>query len=430
MCEITMDENNKTIEVNDSIELTDTTTGLTDEQIDKIAEEAAETRPPIDMEEIRESVEVNEDAELEAVEAYIGPNGVGIAVPADNFNTVDILGDEEINDNTIENMSTTAGKEFDLTEEEIAQFYQLMQYARSDPKKIRYDLCPKKFKDMIDNIMASSNIPRQNVNAVTREFIGYLFNEYRTDEAFTDLEKSLKEALNIPNISDMQSEYTQEVFDVELPKVVESLKETDPAKAELLLRLQELYHLGLDFSLAKETYEKDARLRKAIRRNDLEYKRTIEEFNLKNEKSNFMMPDAFQLEGALHSVLMEEPHKFTRVNLIPSEDEMLAIPPSDKVYEMATKIIDMNITDTDIQKFIILILRSCINMDPTSLEDATYMFYLVRDLIVLTNSGGGKTDFSLELINNVCSTIAFIRSKEEEFYASNMDKPKPRKKRD
>jgi hypothetical protein len=56
------------------------------------------------------------------------------------------------------------------------------------------------------------------------------------------------------------------------------------------------------------------------------------------------------------------------------------------------------------------------------------MYYLVRNIIALKHTKEAKTDFAVELINNICDTIVFIRDKEDEFNASNMHKSKSSKK--
>ena len=50
----------------------------------------------------------------------------------------------------------------------------------------------------------------------------------------------------------------------------------------------------------------------------------------------------------------------------------------------------------------------------------------MKNIIVLKHSNEAKTEFAAELISNICDTITFIRDKEAEFNAANMDKSKSR----
>ena len=67
-------------------------------------------------------------------------------------------------------------------------------------------------------------------------------------------------------------------------------------------------------------------------------------------------------------------------------------------------------------------------MDPCDLIDATFMYYLMRNIIMLKHGNESKTEFAAELINNICGVITFIRDKEAEFNESNMDKSKHAKR--
>ena len=82
----------------------------------------------------------------------------------------------------------------------------------------------------------------------------------------------------------------------------------------------------------------------------------------------------------------------------------------------------------DIYKFAILLCKHCENLDPTNVVDASYMYYLVRNIIALKYTNETKTDFSAQLINNICNVIVFIRVKESEFNESNLVKSKSSKK--
>lgn len=67
-------------------------------------------------------------------------------------------------------------------------------------------------------------------------------------------------------------------------------------------------------------------------------------------------------------------------------------------------------------------------MDPCDVIDAAYMYYMMRNIIILRHTQETKTAFAVELINNICDLITFIRDKESDFNESNLDKSKRIKK--
>ena len=110
---------------------------------------------------------------------------------------------------------------------------------------------------------------------------------------------------------------------------------------------------------------------------------------------------------------------------------VLIINPLSNVTENDTlkkRLIDMKITDIDIKKFCVLITKTCEGKDSTNVMDAAYMYYLLRNIITLKLTHEAKTDFAVELINNICDVITFIRNKEADLNATNLDKPKSAKK--
>ena len=92
------------------------------------------------------------------------------------------------------------------------------------------------------------------------------------------------------------------------------------------------------------------------------------------------------------------------------------------------KLLDLDVSMQDIYQFCILICESCRNMNPDDVIDASYMYYMIKNIIVLRHTQEAKTDFAIELISNICDTIVFIRNKEDEFNES-VDKSKSGKKR-
>ena len=89
----------------------------------------------------------------------------------------------------------------------------------------------------------------------------------------------------------------------------------------------------------------------------------------------------------------------------------------------------MKVTEKDLNKFAILFCRSCMNLNPSELLDAAYMYYALKNITMLNLTNETKTDFAVELINNICDIIEFVRAKEEEFDASSAAESNKRKRK-
>ena len=97
---------------------------------------------------------------------------------------------------------------------------------------------------------------------------------------------------------------------------------------------------------------------------------------------------------------------------------------------------DNDITTAEVDKFLVLIFKSCDNLKKDELVDAAYIYYLLKNVSMLSyiNENSTKTadTFSAELISNIKTLIYYIRAKEAAFYANNQPaerKPKRSKRK-
>lgn len=425
-------------------------TNLTDTQIDEIVKSAENSAAEfvengaIDMREIKDSVSVNVNADLIPAEAIIGDSGLVEASTGKDsadydelddidkiFASYDPLTDDDANlfniengydltkdERVIDNAVNSAKESFSLDDEAALQLMTVLANMRKDKNYPVFKNLPKELQDTVRRLAMESGMDPRNLNEVSRMLMNEFLNQAGVDQSLIDLEKALNEALKIPSVMDMYSEHIRYIMEEKIPEVVEEIKDTDPDKADLLNEVKKNFRYSYDFSFARSCYLADSKLRKAIRRNGVEFKRSVDLFNYQNEKSNFKMNDATHVPVVLTELFISGPYRDAGVYLEAGEP----------VPEDIQKWIDMNITVTDIEKFCILIFRSCRSFDPTEVTGASYMYYLVRNIIALRHTNEAKTDFAAELINNICNTITFIRDKESEFNASNMDKPKSAKK--
>ena len=412
---------------------------LTDEELDKVVEAATESRVNNPTDNV--DVSVNEDAELEEVDiqvpithstadmiAAMSPEKDEIDEIAEIYEKqmdnakVTPLSDEEIENlekKSNELAAKAAKNNFDLNEDEAMAVLDAINALRKDPKASVYKLLPPSIKNIVHDLAFKNNIPFSGYNMIARELLNEFMSDASVDAAFVDLEEALDEALKIPSIVDLYTEHTMSVMNENIPKIIEEIKDTEPEKAEKLAKVRESFQKAYTFAFAKEEYENKGIVRKAVRKYERELTTCLENYNFRNSKNNFKMNDATELPLVLAQILIEEPELVVTSY---TED-------GKEIPERFKKVYDMNITDVDIAKFCIAICKPCDTLDPHNIIDASYMYYLVKNIITLKHTKEAKTEFAAELINNICEFIAFIRTKEAEFYAANNNESKQTKKR-
>lgn len=395
---------------------------LTDNQLNEILETAGEARKnseAIDMQDVKNSVDVDIEAELdkEIIEGKIDDSTDLVSATVEKYPEADVslfdLDGDQIVQNTDElpknEIAEAARNNYDLSDEEVLKLLDVMSNMKKDNNYPIYKNLPEKLKDVIKEIALKNGIPASNFNMLARMIMNEFVDDANLQSAFIDLEKALNDALKIPSVVDIYTDHIKTVMEENIPAMIEEIKDDYPEKAKLLGDVRERFIKSYTYELAKESYENNARIRKAVRRYDMEIKRALDDFNFKNEKSNFKMNDVREMPDVLVHILIEEP------KTIKDEEDC---------PEYVQKAIDSKITEADIKKFCVMLCKSCENMDAKSLLDATYMYYMMKNIIVLKYSKETKTAFAAELINNICDTIIFIRNKEAEFNATNMVKPK------
>lgn len=336
-----MSEDNKTI--------------LTDEQLDKVCETAATCRIPDNDIEYRP-----EDNNI--VEEITDTN-------TDNINNLDSMYDNE----------------------DFIKIFDVVKHL-DDPNYKVYKNLPACFQDTVRNIATEQNISIEHWEDVAREFASKFKDYANADDEFDKLQKELSEALKVPSVMDIYNEHTEEVMNKNIPELIEKLKDSDPDKADQLAKVKEMYTKAFDFSIAREKYDNNSRIRKAVRRYNNDFKSKIDYYNSRVLHTDFKMHNAMDAYNALVSAL--ENHT------------------------------DHNYTEVDAKKFMIYILASTEDLDFTNIADESYAYYLVKNIAMLKYLGEGLTDFSSQLISNICDNIEYITNKEDESNASLQNKSK------
>ena len=324
----------------------------------------------------------------------------------------------ELSDSAKTALGNNAKQNFNLNDEEMIHLIDCISHYKKDKNYPVYKNLPASIKADLAKAAVEAGYPMYNINQFARYAMDQLINSAELEGAFVDLEKSIDDALNIPSISDLYSEHVSKVMDEIIPESIDRIREEYPEKADMLEKVRDAFHRAYTLEDLKTAYESNARIRKAVRKYDNELDRELNYFNHKNEKTNFKMIDVTEVPSALFEALVTYPMYVKKMH-----DEA-----GDELPELYKKIISYNIEAKDIDKLSVLMVKSCENLNAEDLIDASYMYYLTKNIVVLKYSQEAKTDFAAELISNVCGMIAFIREKEAEFNESNLDKSKSSKK--
>lgn len=401
----------------------DMTSFLSDEELESVVTATTEADDG-KMSYIKATTEVNPDAELETAfvtgMSVVDTRPIVVMGEGDNGKSAMEKAINEVIENGGEIPSNSPIKLPDgspMSEEDMLSFVTLISKYKKDKNYPVYKNMPESMKETVRQIAIANGIPANGWNHVACMILEEFINDSNIDEAFIDLEKEIDKALEMPSVVDLYSEHTKNVMESYIPEMAERIKDEFPDKAERLLAVKDAFTKSYTFSFARESYSSNARVRKMIRRWEREGSNVLESFNYLNSKSNFKMNDATQLVEVLGDILWTEPHQIADMCEKSGEE----------IPERCQKLIDLDVTTQDIMQFCILICESCRNLNPDDVIDASYMYYMVKNIIVLRHTQEAKTDFAIELINNICDTITFIRNKEDEFNES-VDKSKSGKK--
>lgn len=426
---------------------------LTNEEINSIVSTAESQVPKdvIDMRELKETVNVNPDAELETGEVLtsIDNHHNEIDLIAKEFEDAvdEDIYDPEITKDNIDNTAEKAKDDFNLTDDETYQLLDTLQKMQEDSKYPVYKNIPESMQNIVKELAKSGNIPANHYNEIARMMLSEMISDTGLQSAMIDLEKSLNEALSIPSISDLYSEHTREVMEVHIPETIEKIKDEYPEKARVLGLVKDAFKKSYDYSFAKEEYMNNSRLRKFVRRDATKLdmlNRAFNDFNAMNNKSKFKMNDVTELPIVLKKVLIDDHHSnpeyvINIINKIKAGEELSENDPKFIPYcddgcwygylntREATPESLNNIDSyfkvfySDIVKFCMLIVKSCQNKDPKSVIDASYMYYTMRNILILKHSKEAKTNFAAELISNIIETILMITNEEAKFYANDQN---------
>lgn len=381
------------------------------EQLTTVADSLEESKGEVDkkMQEIIDSTEVNPDAELESetVEVPIGDDPLQYAIKEDDEGIhidLDLLESEypgaqvkEIDfesDRVKDAVLDKATGTFNMSDEEAFEFYMLIKQFKANPKmKVKISDLPMSMRTECAKQVTEVGGSMQDYDMFAQLLVQTFTSEIEQNEVFIDIEKELDEALKIPSVMDMFFEHSHQMAHEHIPEMIKKCEEAgDTERAELLKRIGQAIDDAFSMKPLIEYYKNTTRARKAVRRDVDKVKTYINAMNYNNQKTKFKMQDATGMLTAMSKVFIEDAIQRNNVALL-TEDQII--------------------------KFVILVCHQCSELDAESIVSATYMYYLMKNVISLTYVEEAKTEFARQLIDNISSVISVIIDEEAEFYAAN-----------
>lgn len=297
---------------------------------------------------------------------------------------------ESRNEQILNESAKKTADAYSLTDEEATNIAEILMLYKNNKKMNVYANMIPSMKQRVTKICMESSIPLSQANMVAKFMMDQFLSTASEDEEFIDIEKTIERSMKIPSMVDIYMEHINDTMDVKLPAMAEAMKEREPEKAEMLLKIKDEYTAAFLCSRLREMYDSNTRLRKLVRRDysDKDVRNLAQEVNYFNQKTQFKMPDC---------------------TLIPNILRQIA---SQRNVDMG----DM------INKFCVLLFGGASYVNLNDLTDAAFYYYSIKNISMMTYLGDKLSDFSAELISNIFITMLYIYRREEEFYVQNNSK--------
>lgn len=347
---------------------------LTNDQLQEISD-TLENNASEDVKVLRGiNEDINIDAELE--EAYIESDD---GLKESNKSIFDLSKiDNKDKEESLKKVITTDNT---LNDEEASQLFAvIMRYSKKEKFNI-YNELPERFKNVVRNIAINSGGTKAQYNIIAAGLLDEFIQEANIDKEFVDIQNAINNELDIiPSLADMSLENTRDIMETQLLKTIDNIKEEYPDKANLLIKISEVFTTTYTMSTLIEFLQTNRKARNKVAEDNPDYEKFCRDFNNRADKSMFKIRDVNFLASTLNRVLPVE-----------------------------------EVSNDDIRNFVILFCKYCKELEPNKIENMVYMYYFINDIIMLDYNYTAKTEFSNTLIANIINCIKEIRKCQESY---------------
>lgn len=280
------------------------------------------------------------------------------------------------NEFDIEELVKRSASIFPSTEkDDIVKLINIAKRYRDGENFSVYSELPESIKATIKAEAGAADKTALNLFAkmVIEEFITEVLDMVMDKEAI-DFNESLKEALEIPDITQMYQGYIRERFEVDLIEKANALEEESPKGAEVLRKCSEAFTDTYTFGRMRAAIK--GKVRRKLYKDIEFYSRFCNDFNAKIKNSKFRINDVFEFGRVL--------------------DKMAPI---------------IGISNEDVMMFVVLFCKTCQNLDPNDVSDGVFMYYTIRNVLNMEHHhlvGLGAKDpdeFDQTIIDNIALLV-------------------------
>lgn len=264
-----------------------------------------------------------------------------------------------------------------LSSEDVTGLIDIINRKKAGEKFNVYNALPDAFKNQVKKLcMQTGSVNIQTLNAAANSIVLHFMNELTVDQEFIDFEESLKKELNVTDgLMEMFNKRQKELMEEKLLRDADKLQEKFPDKAEMLRKISASFKEAYTFDKWKEALNKNRKF-KPKNREMSKYERVFEDFNRKYEHSKFRINNVGLIVNTLDRVL-------------PKED----------------------ITNEDIIGFAVSFCKYTVNMSPENVDEHTFMYYTIKNILTLDHVDVEESEFSQLLIKNILEIINILKQK-------------------
>lgn len=250
----------------------------------------------------------------------------------------------------------------------------LIDYEKDKSIKI-YDRLPPAIKVMISN--SAPDDLKFNKNAresVAKDMIEYFRGELVIDKEFNDLQTSLANEMEFPDLISSYTLHIKNIMEVELINKAILVEDTNPELSGRLRKISETYIDTYTFKrIIKKIHNKN-NIKKELDRQLDDYPKIIKKFSAKYAHSKFTIDSISLVAGALDRHINKEKYEFITI-----------------------------------LKFIILFCNICKGYDNSDPFEHTFMYYTIKNILSLDNANAKDTEFYKEIIENISSVLDLLQ---------------------
>lgn len=257
-----------------------------------------------------------------------------------------------------------AFSEYDITDDEATKMIELISKYKNNENINYYNELPEQFKIISDGLRlnAGANVSK---NSAAKFLLSTFINDAKMTQAIEEYNEDMGNLFNESNseFSALMKGSIDEIF-----SHIDEIRVEDPEKAAKIEGIKKSFEDSSKFELQKDFIQKlsKKKLDKFYTRYDSECAYFNKRFN-----NDIKVPNIKRIVNVISKVLSKY-------------------------------------TNEQIEKFVIVIIRTCYNLDPDNIIDMSYVYRMISNILVYEFTDDYTTDEAKELFGNISKCIDAI----------------------